>query len=131
MAGTQVPWLTHSAPCLPQLLSRARVCISTGSFARFPLVRFDLLPGSSFGINRSRKDSSLLFSLCIKAYSQTSNGAPEQSPNLQKQKPSDVRVRFAPSPTGNLHVGGARTALFNFLFARCTSSVKLLLYLRC
>ncbi|KAG9149890.1 hypothetical protein Leryth_020255 [Lithospermum erythrorhizon] len=30
----------------------------------------------------------------------------------------EVRVRFAPSPTGNLHVGGARTALFNYLFAR-------------
>ena len=29
-----------------------------------------------------------------------------------------VRVRFAPSPTGYLHVGGARTALFNWLFAR-------------
>ena len=31
---------------------------------------------------------------------------------------SDVRVRFAPSPTGFLHVGGARTAIFNWLFAR-------------
>lgn len=31
---------------------------------------------------------------------------------------SNVRVRFAPSPTGYLHVGGARTALFNYLFAR-------------
>lgn len=30
----------------------------------------------------------------------------------------DVRVRFAPSPTGNLHIGGMRTALFNWLFAR-------------
>src|SRR6267142_2312412 len=29
-----------------------------------------------------------------------------------------VRVRFAPSPTGFLHIGGARTALFNYLFAR-------------
>ena len=29
-----------------------------------------------------------------------------------------IRVRFAPSPTGDLHVGGARTALFNYLFAR-------------
>ena len=29
-----------------------------------------------------------------------------------------VRVRFAPSPTGDLHVGGLRTALYNFLFAR-------------
>jgi glutamyl-tRNA synthetase len=32
--------------------------------------------------------------------------------------PSPPRVRFAPSPTGYLHVGGARTALFNWLFAR-------------
>ena len=30
----------------------------------------------------------------------------------------NVRVRFAPSPTGYLHVGGARTAIFNYLFAR-------------
>jgi len=30
----------------------------------------------------------------------------------------EVRVRFAPSPTGPLHIGGARSALFNFLFAR-------------
>jgi glutamyl-tRNA synthetase len=31
---------------------------------------------------------------------------------------SEVRVRFAPSPTGQLHIGGARTALYNWLFAR-------------
>ncbi len=31
---------------------------------------------------------------------------------------SEVRVRFAPSPTGHLHIGGARTAIFNWLFAR-------------
>ncbi len=31
---------------------------------------------------------------------------------------SEVRVRFAPSPTGFLHIGGARTALFNWLYAR-------------
>ena len=30
----------------------------------------------------------------------------------------EVRVRFAPSPTGYLHIGGARTALFNWLFAK-------------
>src|SRR5690242_5597880 len=29
-----------------------------------------------------------------------------------------VRVRFAPSPTGGLHLGGVRTALYNYLFAR-------------
>ena len=32
--------------------------------------------------------------------------------------PSPLRLRFAPSPTGYLHVGGARTALFNWLLAR-------------
>ncbi len=34
------------------------------------------------------------------------------------RKNDDVRVRFAPSPTGLLHIGGVRTALFNWLFAR-------------
>ncbi|KAI4899608.1 hypothetical protein NFI96_027579 [Prochilodus magdalenae] len=33
-------------------------------------------------------------------------------------EPREVRVRFAPSPTGFLHLGGLRTALYNFLFAR-------------
>ena len=32
---------------------------------------------------------------------------------------TNVRTRFAPSPTGYLHVGGARTALFNWLYAKC------------
>ena len=31
---------------------------------------------------------------------------------------SKIKTRFAPSPTGYLHIGGLRTALFNFLFAR-------------
>src|SRR3989440_2748291 len=37
-----------------------------------------------------------------------------------------IRVRFAPSPTGYLHVGGARTALFNWLYARRTGGVFVL-----
>lgn len=40
------------------------------------------------------------------------------SASVDKVDGGEVRVRFAPSPTGNLHVGGARTALFNYLFAR-------------
>src|SRR6476620_11025285 len=39
---------------------------------------------------------------------------------------STVRVRFAPSPTGYLHIGGARTALFNWLFARNTGGTLVL-----
>ncbi len=39
---------------------------------------------------------------------------------------SQVRVRFAPSPTGQLHVGNARTALFNWLFARQAGGVMVL-----
>ena len=40
--------------------------------------------------------------------------------------PQKPRVRFAPSPTGYLHVGGARTALFNWLFARHEGGTLLL-----
>ncbi|GAC1670691.1 MAG: glutamate--tRNA ligase [Candidatus Acidiferrum sp.] len=41
-------------------------------------------------------------------------------------KTAGVRVRFAPSPTGYLHVGGARTALFNWLFARSQKGTMVL-----
>ncbi|XP_034238214.1 probable glutamate--tRNA ligase, mitochondrial [Thrips palmi] len=40
---------------------------------------------------------------------------------LSRNLSSDVRVRFAPSPTGRLHLGGLRTALYNFLFARANA----------
>ena len=36
----------------------------------------------------------------------------------QRAEESGVVVRVAPSPTGNFHIGTARTALFNFLFAK-------------
>ena len=38
----------------------------------------------------------------------------------------NIRVRFAPSPTGPLHIGGLRTALFNYLFARKNGGVFIL-----
>lgn len=39
---------------------------------------------------------------------------------------NDVRVRFAPSPTGHLHIGGARTAIYNWAFARHTGGTFVL-----
>ena len=40
------------------------------------------------------------------------------NPKLELIKPGQIRVRYCPSPTGAFHLGGARTALFNFLFAK-------------
>ena len=47
-------------------------------------------------------------------------------PDSTPSAPQIPRVRFAPSPTGYLHVGGARTALFNWLFARHTGGTLIL-----
>lgn len=46
--------------------------------------------------------------------------------SVQNTAAPAIRVRFAPSPTGYLHVGGARTALFSWLFARHTGGVFIL-----
>jgi glutamyl/glutaminyl-tRNA synthetase len=45
---------------------------------------------------------------------------PNHSPNVTfaAHMNTKVRVRFAPSPTGGLHLGGVRTVLYNYLFAR-------------
>ncbi len=45
---------------------------------------------------------------------------------MSDSRSTPVRVRFAPSPTGYLHVGGARTALYNWLFARSTGGTMIL-----
>ena len=45
---------------------------------------------------------------------------------FQFVKPGEVRTRFAPAPTGFLHIGGARTALFNYLFAKKYEGVFIL-----
>jgi hypothetical protein len=51
---------------------------------------------------------------------------------LPKAQPKDpnLRVRFAPSPTGFLHIGGARTCLFNLLLARASGTALCLSRLR-
>ncbi len=45
---------------------------------------------------------------------------------MEKKISNEVRTRFAPSPTGFLHIGGARTALFNYLFAKKNNGVFVL-----
>ena len=46
--------------------------------------------------------------------------------DLPAAAPAPVRVRYAPSPTGALHLGGLRTALYNYLFARAHGGAFLL-----
>ena len=68
-----------------------------------------------FGFIRKKQDfkfSYLLFVVCAKIFPVNTNQT------KRGDKMSDVRVRIAPSPSGNLHVGTARTALFNYLFAK-------------
>ncbi|MGC2503920.1 MAG: glutamate--tRNA ligase [Silvibacterium sp.] len=48
------------------------------------------------------------------------------TPHIEMTSATTPRVRFAPSPTGYLHVGGARTALFNWLFARHSGGTLIL-----
>jgi glutamyl/glutaminyl-tRNA synthetase len=52
--------------------------------------------------------------------------SPESQAAIQTPTMSQVRVRFAPSPTGFFHIGSARTALFNWLYARHTGGVFIL-----
>src|SRR4051812_37056258 len=49
-----------------------------------------------------------------------------QSPSIHSLMTSRIITRFAPSPTGYLHIGGARTALFNWLYAKHTGGKMLL-----
>lgn len=48
----------------------------------------------------------------------TVRGEPVEPSDLGLKKDGGTRVRFAPSPTGHLHIGGLRSAIFNWLFAR-------------
>lgn len=48
------------------------------------------------------------------------------SPSKKAKNSTKIRVRFAPSPTGFLHIGGLRTALYNYLFARKNKGIFVL-----
>ena len=47
-------------------------------------------------------------------------------PSDATHKHQEVRVRYAPSPTGDLHIGGLRTALYNYFYARINKGKFLL-----
>ncbi|XP_028785751.1 glutamate--tRNA ligase, chloroplastic/mitochondrial isoform X1 [Neltuma alba] len=85
-----------------------RMAILGGSpWIRMGAFPFEVSASKSNLLYRQRKVLQFQRSFSVSAFS-----VPEQKSD------GTVRVRFAPSPTGNLHVGGARTALFNYLFAR-------------
>src|SRR5579883_3389154 len=54
----------------------------------------------------------------VEASTRSANRVAKRIPDSPHRRNPMVRTRFAPSPTGYLHIGGVRTALFNWLFAR-------------
>lgn len=66
------------------------------------------------------KSSRIAFRNNIRLFSTTEESKTVATFPLAGKNPSDAppRLRFAPSPTGSLHVGGARTALYNWLMAK-------------
>lgn len=79
----------------------------------FPEVAYPIFLPSSLCC-RHRKFSDFVRTTTTRSFSVLASSITDHSKKVEEP----VRVRFAPSPTGNLHVGGARTALFNYLFAR-------------
>ncbi|KAL4560987.1 hypothetical protein LXL04_033146 [Taraxacum kok-saghyz] len=67
---------------------------------------------------QTRETSNTFVSICCVPKRTFSISASVSDDSSNSVNDRQVRVRFAPSPTGNLHVGGARTALFNYLYAR-------------
>lgn len=79
----------------------------------FPQSKFILRPS----LLQTRKTSNTFISISV-VPKRTFSVSASVSDDSNSVNDRQVRVRFAPSPTGNLHVGGARTALFNYLYAR-------------
>jgi hypothetical protein len=126
LAGRSAP--VSAAPCRPRWLRVAASTVNAAAAApATPKVRAFLAhshrlaapvrcepaaspaPGLGFA---------MLFLLRHICSSRAAFGRRAQAPQPRKPASDAIRVRFAPSPTGNLHVGGARTALFNWLYAR-------------
>ncbi|CAN0566715.1 unnamed protein product, partial [Ectocarpus sp. 12 AP-2014] len=94
----------------PMLLAAVAVmrCPSAVAFVRPPTLRYASGVRHAVSSRRLPRMSSLMEDVI------------EDTAPVINAAGADVRVRFAPSPTGTLHVGGARTALFNFLQAKHT-----------
>ncbi len=59
-----------------------------------------------------------LFSILNKWWKEQTKVVPEKPEIRRKEKMSNVKTRFAPSPTGRMHVGNLRTALYAYLIAK-------------
>jgi len=62
----------------------------------------------------------------VAAKAWSAGGRQQQTNDSKRQEMSDIRVRFAPSPTGKVHIGNIRAAIYNWLFARHTGGKFLL-----
>lgn len=93
--------------------------ISGGTRAAIPPPQSSsvILRSHSYSSQTHRRNTFISISQNVPKQSRTRKCFSSISASSDQQQ-QQVRVRFAPSPTGNLHVGGARTALFNYLFAR-------------
>ncbi|KAF5186321.1 Glutamate--trna ligase [Thalictrum thalictroides] len=83
-----------------------------------PWTRIRCFPNTTHSFIRRSSSYILSFSTNRRSFGVFASSSSDVKLPEKKDKVDEVRVRFAPSPTGNLHVGGARTALFNYLFAR-------------
>ncbi|KAG0605633.1 hypothetical protein M758_9G075200 [Ceratodon purpureus] len=92
--------------------SAAQERLGSGSWVGGFLNPLESLAGSAFRTARKVAPGGLLIARA------STHKAAVQGDGTGNLKGSQIRVRFAPSPTGNLHVGGARTALFNYLYAK-------------
>ena len=94
---------------------RAVNCCRCCDLDRIMKIPLKLVPGSVrslFGVGR------LCTPVCHCHRCASPLQCPVQGVHSRVTNGGRVRVRFAPSPTGQLHLGGLRTALYNFLFAR-------------
>lgn len=112
----RTPWLARHSPAIAAARSncsrRGLVSSSCSWASGF------LNPTDNLALRQQTAKSAPRGGGCLLMITRASTKGAVQGDGTGNLKGSQVRVRFAPSPTGNLHVGGARTALFNYLYAK-------------